>query len=57
MRVGSYQITPSKKIEERKTQLRHVLERTHAESHDFLCLPEGFLTGYYSEEKLAREIL
>ena len=55
IRVGSYQITPSKRKEERKIQLQKALEKAALERLDFLCLPEGFLTGYYAEEKLARE--
>ncbi|KAF3361768.1 Nitrilase/cyanide hydratase and apolipoprotein N-acyltransferase [Chlamydiales bacterium STE3] len=55
IRVGAYQITPSKRKEERKIQLQNALARAVVERLDFLCLPEGFLTGYYAEEKLAKE--
>lgn len=57
IRVGAYQITSSKRKEERKIQLQNALARAAVESLEFLCQPEGFLTGYYAEEKLAREIL
>lgn len=55
IRVAAYQITPAKNINDRKTQLQHILKKTDSEHIDFLCLPEGFLTGYYSDENLARE--
>lgn len=55
IKVAAYQITPAKQINDRKVQLQNILKNATAEHIDFLCLPEGFLTGYYSEEKLARE--
>jgi predicted amidohydrolase len=53
--VGAYQCTPEAELSARKAQTKDILERADAESVDFLCLPEGFLTGYYEQEELARQ--
>jgi predicted amidohydrolase len=55
IKVASYQFTPASFIQTRKAQIRNILEKTILHNIDFLCLPEGSLTGYYSQETLARE--
>jgi omega-amidase len=46
---------PASEIEGRKEQMTEFLEKAEKEKVDFICFPEGFLTGYFSEEKLARK--
>ena len=53
IRVAAYQATPKHLMEERLQQILEVLEKTDDEQIDFLCFPEGFLTGYYAEKELA----
>ena len=55
MKVAACQSTPVSEIENRKAQMRSILEKATAEHIDFLCFPEGFLTGYYAQEDLARK--
>lgn len=55
MKVAAYQSTPASEIEDRKIQMKSILEKAAAEHIDFLCLPEGFLTGYFAQEELARK--
>ena len=55
IKVAAGQYTPASEIKERKAQVNNILENATAEGIDFLCLPEGFLTGYYSQEDLARK--
>ncbi len=35
--------------------MKNILTRAEAAHVDFLCFPEGFLTGYYAQEDLARQ--
>ena len=55
IKVAAGQYTPVCEIQARKTQMKNILEKAAAERIDFLCLPEGFLTGYYAQEDLARK--
>ena len=55
VRIGSYQVAPESTFAARKAQVNCILSKADQELVEFLCLPEGFLTGYYAEEGLARE--
>lgn len=55
MKVAAYQSSPASDIEDRKAQMKSILEKATAEHIDFICFPEGFLTGYYAQEGLARK--
>ncbi len=53
IRVATYQAAPKQDLDARKKQVSRIVAKTHSKKIDFLCMPEGFLTGYYQEEKLA----
>lgn len=53
-KVGAYQGAPLENADARKAQLQDIVVNASKDKLDFLCLPEGFLTGYYQEEELAR---
>jgi predicted amidohydrolase len=55
IRVAAYQATPKYSMEERLQQIFEALEKADAAQINFLCFPEGFLTGYYAEKKLAEQ--
>lgn len=55
LRVAACQLTPASTPKDRKAQAQTFLMKAEAENIDFLCFPEGFLTGYYAQERLARE--
>ena len=55
VRIAASQLTPAPEVEERRAQMQDILSIAVSEHVDFVCLPEGFLTGYYAEEDLARE--
>ncbi len=55
IRVAAYQGTPNTSFPIRKEQIHRALHEADAAEIDFLCFPEGFLTGYYAQESLARE--
>jgi len=52
--IATCQLTPSFDKEARKKQLQDMLKRAMVQKADFVLFPEGFLTGYYEEEELAR---
>ena len=54
-KVAAYQYTPASDMQARKAQIQNILEKAASKHVDFLCLPEGSLTGYYAEEELARQ--
>ncbi len=54
-RLAAYQVTPGTTFETRKIQIHDILLKADRENIDFLCLPEGFLTGYYADEEIARK--
>ena len=55
VRIATCQLTPASDAEARKVQIRTVLMNAEADHVDFLCFPEGCLTGYYATEDLARK--
>ncbi len=55
IKVAAYQYTPANDIQARKAQIHNILEKAASKHVDFLCLPEGALTGYYDQEELARK--
>lgn len=55
IRVAAFQATPKHLAEERLSQVLETLEFADREYIDFLCLPEGFLTGYYAARELAEQ--
>ncbi len=55
IRVAAYQAAPKASFDKRKEQMHDVLQKADDENIDFICFPEGFLTGYYAQESLARE--
>lgn len=55
IRVAAYQTTPNTTFDSRKEQIHDALQKADCEKIDFVCFPEGFLTGYYSQESLARK--
>lgn len=55
IKVAAYQYTPANDIQARKAQIQNILEKAASKHVDFLCLPEGALTGYYAQEELARK--
>ncbi len=55
IRIGSYQATPESTFAARKAQVNRLLAKAGKELVDFVCFPEGFLTGYYAEKELARK--
>lgn len=54
VKVAACQLTPAAGVESRKRQMHTWLAKAEAEGVDFICFPEGFLTGYYAEVELAR---
>ncbi|MBS3904958.1 MAG: carbon-nitrogen hydrolase family protein [Simkania sp.] len=55
IRVAAYQGTPKTTFEPRKEQIHRALQKADTENIDFICFPEGFLTGYYAQESMARK--
>lgn len=55
VRIAACQLKPASGVEARKKQMHFWLTKADAEHVDFVCFPEGFLTGYYAEVKAARE--
>ncbi|MBI3237097.1 MAG: carbon-nitrogen hydrolase family protein [Chlamydiales bacterium] len=55
IRVAAYQAAPKATFLDRKHQIHDILAKADTDRIDFLCFPEGFLTGYYADESLARE--
>lgn len=55
IKVAAGQYIPACEIQARKTQIKNILKKAATEYIDFLYLPEGFLTGYYAQEDLARK--
>lgn len=53
VKIAACQLTPSPDIEIRKNQMKNMLARAENERVEFICFPEGFLTGYYAERALA----
>ncbi len=55
IRVAAYQATPHPTFKRRREQILGALEQADQNQIDFLCLPEGFLTGYYAEKEGAAQ--
>lgn len=55
IKIAAYQYTPANDIQARKAQIQIILEKAASKQIDFLCLPEGSLTGYYAQEELAHK--
>lgn len=55
IRVAAYQVTPKPTLDARKKQIHNALQKADCGNINFICFPEGFLTGYYSQESLARK--
>ncbi|MGA8164195.1 MAG: carbon-nitrogen hydrolase family protein [Waddliaceae bacterium] len=55
IRVAAYQANPKAAFPDRKRQIHDILAKADIDCIDFLCFPEGFLTGYYADESLARK--
>ena len=55
IKVAAYQYTPVNDTQARKAQIQNILGKAASKHVDFLCLPEGVLTGYYAQEELARK--
>lgn len=53
VRVAAFQTTPKNNIKARKAQIYDALIKADAFKIDFICFPEGCLTGYYKEKELA----
>jgi predicted amidohydrolase len=48
-------VLSNKNVYKRKNQIFQALQIADKNKIDFLCFPEGFLTGYYAEYSLALE--
>lgn len=55
IKIAAYQGAPKADFENRKKQILTALKKADEVNIDFICFPEGFLTGYYAEERSARE--
>lgn len=53
VRVGAYQANPGFSTHERIQHGLEALEKADDQQLDFVCFPEGFLTGYYAEKEQA----
>ena len=49
-----YQNAPEINVDLRYKQIHQVLTQVDALNADFICFPEGFLTGYYDDENETR---
>lgn len=50
IRIAAYQATPKSTFSQRKEQIAAALANADLSRIDFLCFPEGFLTGYYEDK-------
>lgn len=55
VRLAAFQGIPASNFDERAFQIIDLLQQADERQFDFLCFPEGFLTGYYAEKELAEE--
>ncbi len=55
VKIASCQLTSACEIKARKSQIQDILLKCEIEHIEFICFPEGFLTGYYAEEDIARK--
>ncbi len=54
IRIAAIQTTPGIDIQSRRRQIHTILSKMDKAHVDFACFPEGFLTGYYVDENIAR---
>ncbi|MBJ7450213.1 MAG: carbon-nitrogen hydrolase family protein [Parachlamydiales bacterium] len=54
IKIAAWQVTPKFEIADRINQFQSILKICKDDHIDFLCVPEGFITGYYEEESKAR---
>ncbi len=52
IRIAAFQTYPKSQIEQRYAQIHNILSKADALNIDFICFPEGFLTGYYDNKAL-----
>lgn len=55
IKVAACQLLPASDTKECRNQFQRFLKLAERNQIDFLCLPEGFFTGYYADEQLARK--
>ena len=55
MLCAIYQNAPNISLALRYKQINEVLAKADRVNVDFICFPEGFLTGYYDEEDLTKK--
>ncbi|CDR34897.1 carbon-nitrogen hydrolase family protein [Criblamydia sequanensis] len=55
IRVAAYQNFAKNSHKERVDEILEVVKQADQKKIDFLCFPEGYLTGYYEEKELAEE--
>ncbi|MBA3239476.1 MAG: carbon-nitrogen hydrolase family protein [Parachlamydiaceae bacterium] len=53
VKIATCQLTPASDAAARMVQIRTILMNAEADHVDFLCFPEGCLTGYYATGNLA----
>jgi predicted amidohydrolase len=53
VRVAAFQTTPKENVKARKAQIYEALIKADAFKIDFVCFPEGCLTGYYEDKHTA----
>lgn len=53
IKFAACQLMPAFEIDDRKNQMQALLNIAEREQIDFMCLPEGFLTGYYTQKDSA----
>ncbi len=53
IRVRAYQANPGFSTHERIQHSLEALKKADDQQLDFLCFPEGFITGYYAEKEQA----
>jgi predicted amidohydrolase len=55
VRVAAFQGKPRSKFNENILQIIENLKSADREQIDFICFPEGFLTGYHAEKEIAEQ--
>jgi predicted amidohydrolase len=56
IKVAACQLLPASDTKDRRNQFQRFLKLAERDQIDFLCLPEGFFTGYCADEQLARNM-
>lgn len=55
VRVAAFQAQPCATYDGRLKQIHETIQKVDRDQVDFVCFPEGFLTGYYVEKELAQK--